>query len=76
LREQDQDAVAGGDGGDAIDAINEPASRDAIDCGRGSDRMLVDDKDITKNCQSKFTSGPKFVRYIRDEGYFVPLHSL
>jgi Ca2+-binding RTX toxin-like protein len=76
-RDQDLDAMAGGDGRDAIVARNVPAaSRDVIDCGRGFDRVVVDDKDVTDNCERKFTSFRKFFNSIRGEGYFGPLRSL
>ncbi len=72
----DVDAIAAGDGKDAILAKNEPAARDAIDCGGGFDRVLVDGKDVTKNCEKRFTSTREFFRSIGGEGYFQPLNSL
>ena len=76
VQDQAQDALAGGDGRDAIDAHNKPASKDVIDCGRGFDRVSVDSKDITKNCERKFTSVGKFYHSIQGEGYFKPLNSV
>ena len=58
--DEDQDALAGGDGRDVVDAFNGPASTDAIDCGRGFDKVLVDSKDVTENCEKVFTNGRKF----------------
>ncbi len=76
VEERDMDAIAGGDGRDVISAFNVPASRDVIDCGRGFDRVIVDGKDLTKNCERKFTSFRKLFRSIRGEGYFQPLISV
>ncbi len=70
--DEDQDALAGGDGDDALIANNRPATTDVIDCGRGFDKVLVDSKDITKNCERKFTSGRKFFRSLSNY-YFEPL---
>jgi Ca2+-binding RTX toxin-like protein len=72
----DVDAIAAGDGKDAIEAKNVPAARDVIDCGAGFDRVLVDSKDVTDNCERKFTSPREFFRSISGEGYFAPLRSL
>jgi len=76
FREQDQDAIAGGDGRDAFAVNNRPASRDIIDCGGGFDRVLVDKEDVTSDCEKRFTSVREFGRSIRGEGYFQPLNSL
>ncbi|MDP8900047.1 MAG: hypothetical protein M3N33_02655 [Actinomycetota bacterium] len=72
----DVDAIAAGDGRDAVLAINRPASRDIIDCGGGFDRALVDKKDVTSDCEREFTSARKFFRSINGEDYFQPLNSL
>ncbi len=72
----DVDAIGAGDGKDAIEAKNVPAAKDVIDCGRGFDRVLVDDKDLTRHCERKFTSPRKYFNSIRGEGYFTPLRSL
>lgn len=72
----DVDAVDAGDGNDAIETKNVPAARDVIDCGRGFDRVLVDDKDLTSDCERKFTSPRAYFTSIRGEGYFQPLNSL
>ncbi len=72
----DVDAIAAGDGKDAILAKNEPAAKDVIDCGGGFDRILVDGKDVTNDCEREFTSPREFFRSIGGEGYFVPLNSL
>jgi Ca2+-binding RTX toxin-like protein len=72
----DVDAISAGDGKDAIEAKNVPAAKDVIDCGRGFDRVLVDSKDLTSDCERKFTSFRKFFNSIRGEGYFQPLNSL
>ncbi len=75
LRDEDQDALAGGDGRDAVDAFNRPASTDAVDCGRGFDKVLVDSKDITKNCEKRFTNPRKFYNSISNY-YFEPLERI
>jgi len=72
----DVDAVAAGDGKDAILAKNVPAAKDFIDCGGGFDRVLVDSKDLTTDCEREFTSPREFFRSIEGEGYFQPLNSL
>ena len=72
----DVDAIAAGDGKDAIEAKNVPAAKDVIDCGGGFDRVLVDPKDLTSECEREFTSPREFFRSIGGEGYFVPLNSL
>ena len=72
----DVDAVDAGAGRDAILAKSEPAARDAIQCGRGFDRVLVDGKDLTSGCERKFTKDGEFFRSIEGEGYFQPLNSL
>jgi hypothetical protein len=72
----DVDAIAAGDGKDAIEAKNVPAAKDVVDCGAGFDRVLVDGKDLTSECERKFTSPREFFRSIRGEGYFAPLRSL
>lgn len=72
----DVDAIDAGDGADAIEARNVPAAKDVIDCGGGFDRVLVDSKDLTSECERKFTSPRKYFNSIRGEGYFAPLQSL
>jgi RTX calcium-binding nonapeptide repeat (4 copies) len=72
LRDEDQDSLGGGDGRDAIDTFNRPASTDAIDCGSGFDRVLVDSKDVTKNCERKYSSPRAFYNSIPNS-YFEPL---
>ena len=74
--ERDMDAGAGGDGRDVLSALNRPASIDVIDCGRGFDRVIVDGRDLTENCERKFTTFRELNRSIRGEGYFQPLNSL
>jgi Ca2+-binding RTX toxin-like protein len=75
LRDEDQDALAGGGGRDAVDAFNRPASTDAIDCGRGFDKVLVDSKDVTENCERVFTNGRKFYNSIPNY-YFEPFERI
>jgi Ca2+-binding RTX toxin-like protein len=75
FRDDDLDALTGGGGNDAIDAINGPASADAVDCGRGFDKVLVDSKDLTENCERVFTSGRAFGNSISDY-YFEPLRRI
>lgn len=46
------DQVFGGDGDDEIDAVNTPPSRDVIDCGGGTDHVMVDLLDeVNNNCE-------------------------
>ena len=61
---------------DAIEAGNVPAAKDIIDCGEGFDRVLMDGKDFTSDCERKFISPRKYFNSIRGEGYFAPLPSL
>ena len=75
VRDEDLDALAGGDGDDAIDAFNRPASTDAIDCGGGFDRVLVDSKDITEDCERRFTSVREFYNSVPGY-YFEPLERI
>lgn len=72
LPDEDQDALAGGDGNDALVANNWPASTDAIDCGRGFDKVLVDAMDVTNNCEKRYTSAWKFFNSLPNY-YFEPL---
>jgi Ca2+-binding RTX toxin-like protein len=73
--DDDQDALAAGDGDDVMIASNRPASADAIDCGRGFDKVLVDSMDVTSDCERKFTNGRKFFRSIPNY-YFEPLRRI
>jgi Ca2+-binding RTX toxin-like protein len=73
--DEDQDALAGGAGRDGLDAYNRPASTDAIDCGSGFDKVLVDSKDVTENCERVFTNGRKFYNSIPNY-YFEPLQRI
>lgn len=67
-----RDAVSGQEGDDAIFAWSRPAGRDVINCGDGFDRVFVDAKDITNNCERKFTNPNKFFNAI-SPNYFEPL---
>jgi hypothetical protein len=70
----DQDAVSGGDGDDAVFALNWTPATDAIDCGRGFDRVLVDEKDVVaRNCERTFFSERRFFASINESYYFAPL---
>ena len=74
-----QDVISGGSDDDAIDAIQQPASRDVIDCGSGFDGVLVDSKDITSGCERVFTSSARFYgRFLENSNYdyFEPLSRL
>lgn len=67
-----RDTVAAGAGDDAVFARSKPAGMDIISCGDGFDRVLVDRKDVTDDCERKFTSPRKFFNAI-SPNYFAPL---
>ncbi len=71
----DVDAIDAGDGDDAVYAPNRPAAMDVIDCGRGFDRVLVDSKDVTSDCERVFTRPGEFFRSLFNSNYnyFAPL---
>ena len=71
----DVDVIDAGDGDDAIEAKNVPAAMDVIDCGRGFDRVLVDSKDVTSDCERVFTRPGEYFESIFNSNYnyFAPL---
>ena len=74
-----QDVISGGDGDDAIDVVQRPASRDVVACGSGTDGVLVDSKDLTSGCERIFTSFAGFYgRFVfgSNYDYFEPLNRL
>jgi Ca2+-binding RTX toxin-like protein len=53
--ESSEDNLSGGGGNDVLDAINEPAFEDHVECGRGFDRVLADRKDlVAPDCEKVF----------------------
>ena len=72
----DVDASSAGDGDDAIEAKNVPAAMDIIDCGRGFDRVLVDSKDVTSDCEKEFTRPGEYFESIFSSNYdyFAPFY--
>ena len=55
LHDPSSDKHLGGDGNDVVFAVNRPAVRDVVVCGRGFDRVLVDRKDVVAaDCEKVF----------------------
>lgn len=53
LAEASRDSFFGGDGNDVIEAANEPASKDLINCGAGTDEVSADALDVVNaDCES------------------------
>ncbi len=75
MRDEDQDALAGGSGRDVVDAYNRPASTDAIDCGSGFDKVLVDSMDVTEDCEKWFTNVNAFYNSVPNY-YFEPFERI
>jgi Ca2+-binding RTX toxin-like protein len=47
-----KNTLSGGDGDDALIAINRPARRDIVSCGGGFDRVVADTKDqVASDCE-------------------------
>jgi Ca2+-binding RTX toxin-like protein len=72
----DVDAISAGGGNDAIEAKNVPAARDVIDCGGGFDRVLIDSKDVTSDCEREFTRPGAYFESISSPSYdyFAPFY--
>ena len=57
LHDPSSDKHLGGDGNDVVFAVNRPAVRDVVVCGRGFDRVLVDRKDVVApDCEKVWLS--------------------
>jgi hypothetical protein len=52
------DKVLGGPGDDAVDAFNDPAFADVIECGPGNDAAYTDGTDVVANDCEKTILGP------------------
>jgi hypothetical protein len=70
------DMVDAGGGKDVVEVKDIPADKDFADCGNGFDRVLVDGKDKTRNCEKKFADRSEFDNSLKGEGYFLPIQSL
>lgn len=49
--ERGRDSIKGNRGNDRIRTFNRPAAADAVDCGLGFDRVVVDARDAVRNCE-------------------------
>jgi hypothetical protein len=55
------DRISAGEGNDVVGAFNDPASRDAVVCGVGFDRVFADTKDaVAPDCEKVADSGSEF----------------
>jgi Ca2+-binding RTX toxin-like protein len=75
LRGVQTDTLGGGDGDDLLDAINLPAKRNMLSCGRGFDRVFADSEDaIAPDCE-KVAVGPaaaeKLNQQLANAGFFA-----